>query len=395
MADIIDGKKRIPFMRGMLVHHLIQHGLDHETAYDVADEVRSALRGRKDDVGRDELLTLINDLLTQAQADHKIRDLVFWEPVPTSITVDVRDSAHPFSRERLAHSVQVAGLAPDQALEMARLVEERLLEQRRARVDSEELEVLVANVLDEKYGNGFVERYRIWRAWGDIGRPLVILIGGASGVGKTSLAINLANVLDIPRVVATDDIRQILRLTLAPEFMPSIHRSSYATSQDVQLPNSSTENPVISGFRDQARVVGVGVRAIISRCIEENTSVIVDGVHLVPGFTDLSEFVEDALIVPMCLAVTDRQVYEERFARRADQAPHRPKQRYLDKLEDILAIQQHILDESDQEDIPVIEVTTVEYPTSAAVTLGAERLRRERDVKRLLKGAEKKRKKQA
>jgi len=152
---------------------------------------------------------------------------------------------------------------------------------------------------------------------------------------------------------------------------------------------------VISGFRDQARVVGVGVRAIISRCIEENTSVIVDGVHLVPGFTDLSEFVDDALIVPMCLAVTDRQIYEERFARRADQAPNRPKKRYLDNLEDILAIQQHILDESDQEDIPVIEVTTVEYPTSAAVTLVAERLRRERDVKRFLKDAQKKRKKQA
>ncbi len=41
MADIIDGKKRIPFMRGMLVHHLIQHGLDHEAAFEVADEVRS------------------------------------------------------------------------------------------------------------------------------------------------------------------------------------------------------------------------------------------------------------------------------------------------------------------------------------------------------------------
>ncbi len=395
MANIIDGKKRIPFMRGMLVHHLIQRGLDHEVAYDVADEVRSALRRGKDDVDREELLVLINELLTEQKADHGIRDLVFWEPVPTSITVDVRDGAHPFSRERLAHSIQAAGLAPDQALKMAGRVQERLLEQRKDHVDSTALESLVADVLDETHGAQFVERYRVWRAWGNIGKPLVILIGGASGVGKTSLSISLASVLDIPHVVATDHIRQILRLTLSPEFMPSIHRSSYATSEGMQLRNTSTENPVISGFRDQARVVGVGVRAIISRSIEENTSVIVDGVHLVPGFADLSEFTDQALIVPMCLAVTDREVYEERFARRADQAPSRSKQRYLDSLEDILAIQQHILDESDHQDIPVIEVTTVKDPTSAAVTLVAERLRKDRDVRRLIKNADKKKKKQS
>jgi len=393
MADIIDGKKRIPFMRGMLVHHLIQHGLDHEAAFEVADEVRSALRSHKQDIDREELVVLIEELLSRDHPDHGIRDLVFWEPVPTSITVDVGDSAHPFSRERLAHSVRAAGLAPDQALEMAHRVEKRLLEQRRDRIQSQELESLVVEVLAEYRGDRLVDRYLVWRAWGDVGKPLVVLIGGASGVGKTSLAISLASVLDIPRLVATDDIRQILRLTLSPEFMPSIHRSSYTASRGVQLPDTSSEDPVISGFRDQARVVGVGVRAIISRCIEENTSVIVDGVHLIPGFTDLSAFVDDAFIVPMCLAVTDREVYEERFARRADQAPNRPKQRYLDNLEDIIAIQQHILDESDQEDIPVIEVTTVEDPTSAAVTLVAERLRKHREIRRLFKGNGKKKKK--
>ncbi|MBT6148950.1 MAG: hypothetical protein HOH74_26160, partial [Gemmatimonadetes bacterium] len=326
-------------------------------------------------------------------ADHDIRDLVFWEPVPTSITVDLGDSAHPFSRERLAHSVQAAGLGPDDAMAIARTVESRLLEQRLDRVKSEQLGEMVAQALSEGHGDRFVSRYQVWRAWGDIGKPLVLLIGGASGVGKTSLAINLANVLDIPRVVATDDIRQILRLTLSQEFMPSIHHSSYTSSRGVQLPDMSSEDPLITSFRDQARVVGVGVRAIISRCIEENTSVIVDGVHLIPGFTDLSQFGDDALIIPMCLAVTDRQVFKQRFARRAKQSPNRPEKRYLDNLDHILAIQQHILDESEEDNIPVIEITTVEDPTSAAVTLVAERLRKEKDVRQLTKGNGKKKRK--
>ena len=180
MADIIDGKKRIPFMRGMLVHHLIQHGLDHEAAFEVADEVRSALRSHKQDIDREELVVLIEELLSRDHPDHGIRDLVFWEPVPTSITVDVGDSAHPFSRERLAHSVRAAGLAPDQALEMAHRVEKRLLEQRRDRIQSQELESLVVEVLAEYRGDRLVDRYLVWRAWGDVGKPLVVLIGGAS-----------------------------------------------------------------------------------------------------------------------------------------------------------------------------------------------------------------------
>ncbi len=71
--------------------------------------------------------------------------------------------------------------------------------------------------------------------------------GGASGVGKTSLAINLASVLDIPRVVATDDIRQIMRLMLAPDLMPSIHDSSYAAqAPDTPVIEASTAEEVTS-----------------------------------------------------------------------------------------------------------------------------------------------------
>ena len=108
--------------------------------------------------------------------------------------------------------------------------------------------------------------------------------------------MSLANVLDIPRVVATDDIRQILRLTLAQDFMPSIHHSSYdAEAADLQ----DGLDPVVAAFHEQSRVVGVGVRAIMSRCIEENASVIIDGVHLLPGFSRWRAFEENAIIVPI------------------------------------------------------------------------------------------------
>ena len=378
MATIVDGKKRIPFMRGMLVHHLIQRGFDHDEAYGIADEVRTEVRQRKE-VERDQILDLIAGLLERDHPDRPLGNLLFWEPAPTTITVDRDSGPRPFSRELLSHSIQAAGLSPDRSYELARTVEERLLDGGVSRIGHGDLEDLVEKVILDRCDESSAELYRTWRAWGDLDQPLVILIGGATGVGKTTLAISLANVLDIPRVVATDDIRQILRLTLARDFMPSIHDSSHdAVAADLQ----DGLDPVVAAFHEQSRVVGVGVRAIISRCIEENASVIIDGVHLLPGFSRWSAFEENAILVPVCLALTDRQAYETRFARREDQAPARSPRKSLSNLDRILRIQEHILKGCEDEDIPVIEMTAVEDPTQAAVLAVVERLRRVEEIRK-------------
>ena len=371
MATIVDGKKRIPFMRGMLVHHLIQRGFDHDEAYGIADEVRTEVRQRKE-VERDQILDLIAGLLERDHPDRPVGNLLFWEPSPTTITVDRDAGPRTFSRELLSHSIQAAGLSPDRSYELARTVEERLLDKRTGRIGHGELESLVEEVILERCGESSAELYRTWRAWRDLDKPLVILIGGATGVGKTTLAVSLANVLDIPRVVATDDIRQILRLTLARDFMPSIHDSSYdAEAADIQ----DGLDPVVTAFHEQSRVVGVGVRAIMSRCIEENASVIIDGVHLLPGISRWRAFEKHAIIVPICLALTDREAYETRFAKREVQAPARTPRKSLSNLDRILRIQEHILRGCEDEDIPVIEMTAVEEPTQAAVLAVVERLR--------------------
>ena len=383
MATITDGKKRIPFMRGMLVHHLIQRGFDHDEAYVLADEVRSELRERKN-VDREEILELIGTVLTRDHGDRAVGDLVFWERAPTAIRVTRKSGSRPFSKELLSHSIQASGLPPEAAYSLAQSVESRLVHERNTQIDHEQLETVVEEVLREKHGRNYAQRYRIWRAWGNLDKPLIILLGGASGVGKTTLAISLANLLDIPRVVATDDIRQILRLTLAPEFMPSIHTSSYAAAEAIPASSQVGLDPVIAGYREQSRVVAVGVRAIISRCVEENTSVIIDGVHLLPGFIDLSAFEKKAIIAPLTLVVTERQAYEERFDKRASEAPARESHKYLANLDRIMTIQDHILYCSEEEDVPSIDVTAVEDPTSAAVTVVAERLQQEKEIRAMM-----------
>ncbi|MSR83323.1 MAG: hypothetical protein EXS58_10445 [Candidatus Latescibacteria bacterium] len=395
MATIIDGKKRIPFMRGMLVHYLIERGFSYEEAYEVADAIRKTLPKRKG-IERKELLKLIDQAIRTEHGERQVGDLVFWERLPTSITVEGKDETGPFSKERLAHSVQVAGLSLDQSYELAGHLESMLLGQRAQRVNSQMLEELVEVMLAEQYDQGYAERYRVWRAWQELDQPLIVLIGGASGVGKTSLAISMANVLDIPRVAATDDIRQIMRLMLSPELMPSIHTSSYLAWSN--LPSDVREaDPVLTGFREQVKVVSLGVRAILDRCLEEHSSVIIDGVHLLPDF--LEKWKRDhphSFVTQLCLAVSERRVYEERFTKRAKEAPARAGDKYLSHMDEIQKIQEHIMEVSTQCDIPIIDtsaVSTVEEATKLALMLVVEQLQDREEIKRVLGGEERKKRK--
>ena len=393
MATIVDGKKRIPFRRGMLMHYLIQRGFTHEEADDLANAAREALSERKD-IPKKEIVRLLEQLIRKEyNSERRVGDLVFWERMPTSITVEHPNSTRPFSKELLSHSIQASGLVPDQAHQVAQTIESQLIGQHRSRITHQELADIAADELAEQYDKAYAERYRVWRAWGDLDRPLIILIGGTTGVGKTSLAISLANVLGIPRVVATDDIRQIMRLMLAPELMPSIHTSSFSAWSRVLAIEAQSMDPIIAGFREQAKVVSVGVRAILNRCIEENVSAIIDGVHLLPDFIDLEAYTDSVLLVPLCLVLKDSRAYKKRFAQRAAAAPSRPFQRYLSHLKEILKIQEHILASSIQWNIPVIDTDAVENVTSTAVGVVVEHLQKRMKAKKARHPKQQKKKK--
>ena len=363
-------------MRGMLVHYLLERAFSHEEASSVANAIRDSLAKEKE-IARKEFLKILTRQIRKDYGDRSVGDLVFWEPPPASLTVETEDGSRPFSREVLSHSIQASGLPPDSSYQIARAISSKLTDERRIKVTHRVLEDLTADMLAAKHGKAYAERYLLWRSWGESGRPLIVLIGGASGVGKTSLAINLASMLDIPRVVATDDIRQVMRLMLAQDLMPSLHTSSYATAP----PDSEVAvlDPVVAGFREQSQTVCVGVRAIMSRCIEENSSVILDGVHLLPDFLDLGKFSKQAFVVQICLALLDREVYEARFAKRAAEAPRRPAERYLAHIKEILQVQNHIVERNIAYENAVLELGIIEDVTSAAVLMVGERLQEQQE----------------
>src|SRR5204863_5903247 len=113
--------------------------------------------------------------------------------------------------------------------------------------------------------------------------PLVVLIGGATGVGKSTIATQLAARLGIVRVIATDAVREVMRAMFTSKLMPTLYTSSFDADSALREPPPRPADKVIVGFREQTAAVAVGIQALLKRAVVEGTSAVIEGAHLVPG----------------------------------------------------------------------------------------------------------------
>ncbi len=222
MPLIEDGTGRRPFMRGIMVHSLLSRGASFDAAYRAATAVRDKIRGREF-VRRDELAQMVEGLLGGALEPPP--DLTLVAP-PIQVRDDRRGDGEttPFSKGFLAQSLLAAAIDPDDAFEVARDIETSLHARRRARsLARSSCARSHRRRSARSSGDRVGQRYRAWRAFQEAGQPLILLLGGAAGVGKTALAQSVAHRLGITRVYSTDAIRQVMRIMLSRELMPAIH----------------------------------------------------------------------------------------------------------------------------------------------------------------------------
>ncbi len=356
MATIVDGRKRIPFLRGMLTHYLLEQGLSFQEAYQVADRIRRAIQKQKTISSR-KMIDLVHTNVRELFGDRPVGDGIFWAPGSKQIMVEDERGSRPFSREHLSHSITTTGVDEGQAYRIAERIGAAFVQQEKTIVRRDDIRKAAVNLLRKEYGEEFAERYGIWNWFRnrEQTRPLIVLIGGASGVGKTSIGVALANLLRVSRVASTDEIRQVMRLMIAPDLMPALHVSSYTAWEHLAAPPPDGVDPVIHAFREQAMHVCVGVRATVERAIEENVSLILDGIHLLPDLMGLDAYEKDVLFIWTNLYLSDAQSYAERFETRGRESSRRPQHQYLKYLDQILTVQQHILDVGEAHGVPAVE----------------------------------------
>lgn len=289
------------------------------------------------------------------------------------ITIVKGSRETPFSRGVLAQTLAQAGARQELAHTVASEIRSELLAEERYTVEEEEVLARVRAKLMTTDAI-VVTRLDKWRILRESSEPVVVLIGGATGVGTSTLAADVARRLNIQSVIGTDSIREVLRRAISPDLLPLLHKSSYEiTSRDIRVPVDENET-VLFGFRQQASQVAVGVEAIVDRALKEGTNIIVEGVHLVPEII-LDRYRDHPNVCTLVVYLSDEDAHRSRFYIRAlGTAMRRPAEEYIEHFKEIRQIHDYILESATRADVQTVENLAIENTSDAAVEIVANRV---------------------
>ncbi|KZX10419.1 2-phosphoglycerate kinase [Methanobrevibacter curvatus] len=270
----------------------------------------------------------------------------------------------PFSKGVLSRSLTMAEMGPNKAYAFASCIHQKLKDQNIQLITIDNLVKMIVKDLEDE-DPVMAEKYIAWRNIRACQDPLIILIGGSSGVGTSSIAFEIANRLGIKNMISTDMIREVMRKIVSKELSPVIHESSFTAYEGLRVPPPPEFDEILAGFKDHVDTVSVGIEAVIERALKEGISIVVEGVHLVPGFIN-EDLVNKNNIVSFTLTLSDEEIHKGRFYSRCRQMwSRRPLQRYLDNFFAIRKILKYFESQSKKHSVPLIEnidvLTTIDF----------------------------------
>lgn len=263
----------------------------------------------------------------------------------------------PFSPWRLTQSIMPTGIHPEMAYALSKEIGDAIKAQGKRFVKPTDITKLIESHLD-KTDPKLPERYNVWHRYrhlreeGKLKQPMLILLGGATGTGKSSVALEVAHRLGIRNVIGTDYVRQILRTMFSEEILPDIYMSSFDAWQALKVPIAPGEDKIAIGYVEQVKHVSVGIEAIVSRAMKEGTDVLLEGIHILPGILQ-QELADNPTVTTIALSVENADEHKVRLSQRGKYSARSPEE-YLSKFDAIRKIQSFIIAQASTRGVPVI-----------------------------------------
>ena len=180
--------------------------------------------------------------------------------------------------------------------------------------------------------------------------PKIVLIGGIPGVGKTSIAGEIAKALDIDIVLSGDYLREFIRPFGDYAKFSVMSKSVY--NAWTSFGERNREN-IVSGFLAQSEIMNAGISAVIRRAAGNGEDIVIEQLHFVP-----SQLGKDLInqIIPIYLYIRDIDIHRDRLRERVNFThANSPGERLADQLDTYRFMMDYSLEESRSYGIRIFE----------------------------------------
>ncbi len=296
----------------------------------------------------------------------------------SDIVVVKKGSKTKFSIGYLAEFLMKIGLSYEQAYHDAAFIAKELIDLNMQEITSDEL----LTYAEEWYASSnpiYARRLSVLAKDMAPVRPFVIMLGGVTGIGKSTIARLLAERLEVKSLIGTDLIRETLRTVFSSNLMPTLHTSSYTASSKISSARLIPETRTLLGFEEQAKIVITGAEAASLKTIRQNEVLILEGVHLVPGMVNRKLFSNPSLI-QVLLVLTDEETHYSRLKKR-EKGQIRGTQ-YSSYFDKIRKIQDYLIEKATEYGVKTIDVTNDEETLIEIINYVWEQLLDERKIDR-------------
>lgn len=187
-------------------------------------------------------------------------------------------------------------------------------------------------------------------------RFFIVLLSGAPGTGKSTIASLIASAMSVNHILSTDSIRHSMRSTYSREQYPVLHCSTYECGDIVDPDHHmSDEERCLKGYLAQSELVGTQLMTVIASFVKSRASLIVEGVHL--SIDLMMKIVQQfPNIVPFLIYIKKEDFHKQRFAVRAKYMTTDPSMnKYISNFAAIRSVQKSLSQGANQFLIPKID----------------------------------------
>lgn len=207
---------------------------------------------------------------TQIHLEHRKRNIRSKYDY-LSVRVKIDQYEYVFSRFNLSRYLMAIQLPPTLAVDISRRVKEEFVDKNKFEITQEELAQRVFELISDIDGSECLQRRFVLIQRFNLERiPLIIFISGTGFIGKSNLAFQLGERLNISTILQTDIVG-----ALTSGSGDHLGRSLWYTKH-----NSSQE--FMDEYHRACEIVKVGIEGDIIKTLKDGKPLIVEGIHLDP-----------------------------------------------------------------------------------------------------------------